>query len=142
MKRFKHKQTGHIATETHSEKNYKVSYPQNYTIPKWIIENSNDWEEVNPIFTTTDGVDLYEIPNQLYCVLAKANWAQETIHYPHQIRNSNDWKYFTTKEARQEYIKKQKPKFSIQNIEDAYMWDKTAPLYTQFIDNLKKILGE
>ena len=44
-KKYKHEATGHIATETVSEKNYKVSYPQNFIIPKWIIENSNDWKE-------------------------------------------------------------------------------------------------
>lgn len=45
-KQYKHKTTGHIAKQTNSGKNYKVSYPQNYTIPTWIIENSNDWEEI------------------------------------------------------------------------------------------------
>jgi len=56
MKEFKHKTTGHIATETNSGKNYKVSVPQNYTIPKWIIENSTDWEEV------------IEIPEYVKCI--------------------------------------------------------------------------
>lgn len=46
MRKFKHKITGYIATETNSEKNYKVSEPKNFTIPKWIIENSEDWEEI------------------------------------------------------------------------------------------------
>lgn len=46
MKKFKHKITGYIAAETTSEKNYKVSEPKNFTIPKWIVENSNDWEEI------------------------------------------------------------------------------------------------
>lgn len=46
MRKFKHKTTGYIATETNSEKNYKVSEPKNFTIPKWIIENSEDWEEI------------------------------------------------------------------------------------------------
>lgn len=46
MRKFKHKITGNIATETLTEKNYKVSEPKNFTIPKWIIENSNEWEEI------------------------------------------------------------------------------------------------
>ena len=46
MRKFKHKTTGYLATETNSEKNYKVSEPKNFTIPKWIVENSNDWEEI------------------------------------------------------------------------------------------------
>ena len=52
MKQFKHKISGHIAKQSNSGENYKVSYPQNYTIPSWIIENSNDWEEITyPIGT-------------------------------------------------------------------------------------------
>lgn len=46
MRKFKHKITGNIAVETISEKNYKVSEPKNFTVPKWIVENSNDWEEI------------------------------------------------------------------------------------------------
>lgn len=46
IRKFKHKITGYIATETNSEKNYKVSEPKNFTIPKWIIEDSEDWEEI------------------------------------------------------------------------------------------------
>ncbi len=44
--KYKHKTTGNIAELTQSGKNYKVSYPQNYTIPKWIIESSSDWEPI------------------------------------------------------------------------------------------------
>lgn len=46
MKKYKHKLTGNIAVETNSENNYKVSEPRHFTIPKWVIENSSDWEEV------------------------------------------------------------------------------------------------
>ena len=50
MRKFKHKITGYIATETNSEKNYKVSEPKNFTIPKWIVEDSVDWEEIKEEF--------------------------------------------------------------------------------------------
>lgn len=46
MRKFKHKITGNIATEIHSGYNYKVTNPQNFTIPKWIVENSSDWQEI------------------------------------------------------------------------------------------------
>lgn len=49
MRKFKHKITNNMAVETSSEKNYKVSQPRNFTIPKWIIENSNDWEEIKEL---------------------------------------------------------------------------------------------
>jgi len=46
QKKYKHKITGFIATETTTEKNYRVSEPKNFTVPKWIIEDSNDWIEI------------------------------------------------------------------------------------------------
>jgi hypothetical protein len=46
MRKFKHKTTGFIATETNSGKNFKVNNPQNFTIPSWIIEEGKDWEEI------------------------------------------------------------------------------------------------
>ena len=46
MKQYKHKITGNLATETSTGKNYRVTMPQNFTVPKWIIENSCDWEEI------------------------------------------------------------------------------------------------
>lgn len=46
MRKFKHKVSGYIATESNSEKNYTVYQPRNFTIPKWIIEEGNDWEEI------------------------------------------------------------------------------------------------
>ena len=45
--KYKHKTTGNIAELTQSGKNYKVTQPQNFTIPSWIIENSEDWEPMN-----------------------------------------------------------------------------------------------
>jgi hypothetical protein len=47
MRKFKHKITGFIATETNSGKNYKVFEKHNYTIPTWVIVNSNDWEDIS-----------------------------------------------------------------------------------------------
>jgi hypothetical protein len=142
MKRFKYKQTDYIAIEIYSKDGYEIIGQQDSFIPKWVIENSNDWEEVEPILTTSDGVDLYEFPEQLYCVLAKNNWQQQTIYWPNQFMKGKDWKCFITREARQLYIDKHKPKFSINDIENAYVFDKSAPLYQIFINNLKDIISE
>lgn len=49
MKQYKHKILDYLATETNSKENYKVSHPRHFTIPKWIIENSNDWELIPSI---------------------------------------------------------------------------------------------
>ena len=73
MKKYKHKITGNIAEETTSEKNYKVSVPKNFTIPKWIIEDSKDWEEVKEFpkivsFRNTNVTPLYSLDNKgSYC---------------------------------------------------------------------------
>jgi hypothetical protein len=63
MRKFKHKTTGYISTETNSEKNYKVSEPKNFTIPKWIVENSGDWEEIKefPKIISLQHIDTLEI---------------------------------------------------------------------------------
>lgn len=246
MKKFKHKQTGHIATETHSEKNYKVSYPQNYTIPKWIIENSNDWEEMvekdyeilyfkdnfkstsdkntlmsfrndgevflnennriiysvkrlsdNEIFTIGDicywessdrvrqsfKIRRFEIYKDRFYVysdgICRECKLEDLIHIKKPTLFTVDgvtlsigdtlWYYridekyirmttltetnlsllykneihvFSSREAAENHLNKNKPKFSIQNIEDAYVWDKSAPLYQTFINNLKEAIGE
>lgn len=44
MKTYRHKITGFTAVETTTEKNYKVTEPRHFTIPKWVVENSIDWE--------------------------------------------------------------------------------------------------
>lgn len=258
MKRFKHKQTGHIATETHSEKNYKVSYPQNYTIPKWIVENSNDWEEVKeenyeilsfrsttkdplivnkneigsfgrcvplnrllfgicsvedgtweiysvkrlsdgeiftigdsiifenfnvkvsnfnivdglmfvnfdrevgdlncfgvniiiakkaqkPIFTTHDGVDVFSREERVYYIHHSLTVFEGRLGYVLENKGKlyqlKDYVFKYKKNAK-ETASKLKKVICLSDIEQAYTWDKTAPLYTQFIDNLKKIVGE
>ncbi len=46
MKTYKHKFSGNIAQEINSSENYIVTEPQNFTIPKWIVEEGGDWEEV------------------------------------------------------------------------------------------------
>jgi len=69
MKKYKHKITGNIAVETNSGNNYKVSEPKSFTIPKWIVENSSDWEEIEePLFITEDGVEKFAGDSCYYIV--------------------------------------------------------------------------
>jgi hypothetical protein len=63
MKQYKHKTSGHIATESNSGKTYSLAHPKNTNLPKELVENSCDWELVE------DEV----IDNRDYEVLAYAN---------------------------------------------------------------------
>jgi len=82
MRKFKHKTTGRIATETSSEKNYKVSEPKNFTIPKWIIENSNDWVEIIEYPVGTKIVDTYlDTKGYVYEKLQDGKWGIGTQTY-------------------------------------------------------------
>lgn len=77
MRKFKHRLTNNIAVESTSEKNYKVSEPRNFTVPKWIIENSNDWEEIT------------EYPKLNIGVWYKVYYSnEETFHYFKSINNN------------------------------------------------------
>lgn len=66
--KYKHKITGYIAAETQSGKNYKVSVPQHFTIPKWIVEDSRDWELINQ---TNEVGKFYKHPRTPLLILIK-----------------------------------------------------------------------
>ena len=55
MKRFKYKQTDYIAIEIDSKDGYEIIGQQDSFIPKWVIENSNDWEEVERELEMAEG---------------------------------------------------------------------------------------
>jgi len=175
MRKFKHKITGNIATETLTEKNYKVSEPKNFTIPKWIVENSNEWEEIldlpigtriiqirntesiketsyektkegwyfgdlkvwidesdigegkrfqivkeKPVlFFTEDGKEIREGDEYYYvlesinnCIIGKNNCTKFGISL-----NRKGIKYFSVKEAAEEYIILNKPVLSINDVQ-------------------------
>lgn len=91
MKKFKHKITGNIATETNSGKNFKVTEPKSFTVPKWIIENSKEWEEVVE--------KEYEII-QYYCKSTPSDDGEQ-IHYSEEIKTVlrlSDGEVFTLKD--------------------------------------------
>lgn len=59
MRKFKHKKTGkiYITGDTGYYKNSEIVYSPN--LPHWVIESSNDWEEIvekQPLFTTEDAI--------------------------------------------------------------------------------------
>ena len=46
MKKFKHKITGIVAEKLNTCEKYKLKISTSDVIPAWVIENSNDWEEI------------------------------------------------------------------------------------------------
>lgn len=81
MKKYKHKITGNIAIETSSEKNYKVSEPRNFTVPKWIVENSCDWEEVKEKEYEILGVRTYKGDIYTWEEVSFDNWWKSKEHF-------------------------------------------------------------
>ena len=127
MKRYRHKETGNIAVETSSEKNYKVSEPQNFTIPKWIVENSKEWEEITNkvLIVTEDGKEIrdgetfwnvfFEKPEYHIELWRAKKWAAvEAV----KGYNTDYCKYFSTKEKAEEWIYHNKPIYSRNDIRE------------------------
>jgi hypothetical protein len=71
MKTYRHKITGFTAVETTTEKNYKVTEPRHFTIPKWVVENSSDWE-------------LVEEPKKDWEILSFTNSLRNIFHLNNQ----------------------------------------------------------
>lgn len=46
MRRFIHKPTGKIAEE---QSTYYIINKEKPTVPKWIVENGSDWEEIKQV---------------------------------------------------------------------------------------------
>lgn len=140
MKRYKHKQTGYIATETQSESNYKVSEPRNFTIPKWIVECSNEWEiQEEALFITEDGhgaIDGYRV----YQVSIVSNYSISNTYARKEILPIPSYfKYFLLKTNAENYADLHKTRFSLKDIEEAYTAPHGSPLFESLIDNLKKL---
>ena len=127
MKRYRHKETGNIAVETSSGKNYKVSEPQNSTIPKWIVENSKEWEEIinKVLIVTEDGKEIRD-GETYWNVFSEAvtpkiepwkakQWVAEEEDGEYSL---NYCKYFSTKEKAEEWIYHNKPIYSRNDIKE------------------------
>lgn len=100
---------------------------------KYIKENTK-----KPVFVSEDGVELFEEPEYVYSVLTKGLWPMERNYFYNHKYKSPEWKHFVTKEARQEYIDNNKPKYSLADIKKAYeeAFDET---FTEIEIELKKL---
>jgi hypothetical protein len=101
-----------------------------------------------PLFITEDGKSLYDLTERVFGVCPKGSW--ETNYYsgegiPLEIMDFtvySPWKYFSTKEAAEKWIKENKPKFSEKQVLDAIYKIFPAISYTHDIrEKLLKELG-
>ena len=96
----------------------------------------------NPIFVSADGVELFKnnIDNILYSVLPKENWNETTNRVGFLIKiQTKEWLHFYTKEARQEYIDNNKPKYSLKDIKKSYLKAMCIGNTVGFMSELNKL---
>ena len=95
-----------------------------------ILSNGNRYELESiskvktAIFVSADGKEFYDINEDynLFSVYPKETWMEKRYTLNEAICKET-WLHFHTKEARQEYIDNNKPKYSLADIEKAF----TAP---------------
>ena len=91
MKKFKHKITGGIAIERDFSKTIMPDFQYEYgdtRIPRNIVENSNDWEEIKPEFKVGDfvyvlGKDLansLDVVNKVFKVMPNTHFDKRLIN--------------------------------------------------------------
>jgi hypothetical protein len=101
-------------------------------------------KKLNPIFTSECGKEFYsdDMDYSLFSVLPKANWQENRYRLNDCIKfPEKEWLHFHTKEARQEYIDNNKPKFSLADVEKAYkkLMHHDFPDAKSIISELKKL---
>ncbi len=69
-----------------------------------------------PLFTTEDGVEIFEENIPLF-IVAKDSYYLADVESSKSYRNAEKWYWFSTKEKAQEYIDYNKPKYSLKDIE-------------------------
>jgi len=95
---------------------------------KYIKENQR-----KPVFISADGKEFYsgDTDYSLFSVLPKANWQENRYRLNDCIKfPKKEWLHFHTKEARQEYIDNNKPKYSLTDFKQVLKWvdDKQAEI--------------
>lgn len=87
---------------------------------RWGITHVKKSPIRKPILVTEDGKEIFEGDEYiLFSVLTKSNWAESRTPCNRVLEWSNELKHFHTKEAREEYIKWNKPMYNLKDIDDA-----------------------
>jgi len=117
MKKYKHKITGDTVILEDDQYSAHLAFLRDQLIPRRFIIGSNDWQEIveskNPLFTTEDGVEIFE-GTRMHCInLDLYRYYDETIaaniHMNQSIDKSHGIVWFSTKEAAKNYIIENKP---------------------------------
>jgi hypothetical protein len=90
------------------------------------------------LFTTEDGVPVFDIDQDLYWVLATGDWKTECSMLPANVNNYNKtWKAFSTAEARAEYVLQNRPVLSLSDIEKCMKHEDAMGYKWGFLDSDK-----
>lgn len=94
-----------------------------------------------PLFTTEDGVPVYEGGEIFVCdsEFKVGIVIISEISYPHKKKL---YKFFSTHSAANEYALANKPQLSLSDVEQAYVGDKKSKEYISLIDNLRLIIRQ
>ena len=87
------------------------------------------------LFTTENGVDIFEGDDYFY--ISTEHWITVNINHSKSIDLSSTFKAFSTKEAAEEYIEMNKPKFSLEDVRGILCM--YAPLDLRFDDIINSL---
>ena len=111
-----------------------LSFVSDENRDKYIKEHTR-----KPIFVSADNVEMFE-GDFTFSVLSRNTWEEKRFRVSSFTADMNkDWIHFHTKEARQEYIDNNKPKYSLADIKKAFTAPHHSPLYIGFKANLKAL---
>lgn len=111
-KKYRHKKTSKVVIERPT-----AYYSESEAgLPKWVVENSDDWEEVAEgyLFTTYDGVKIYKGMKTIPIYesdLSLGVFSYYSKDEPHSL-------YFSTERAALDYLNLHAPRFSKKEIID------------------------
>ncbi len=116
MKKYKHKLTGKIFTETENKYYY---FSDTESVPHYVVAGSNDWEPIKP-FITEDKVEIFKGDKYWEVVLLNNNYSIRDMLSDTGIAPCRDYYItFSTEKAAKDWIELNKPQYSIKDIEKA-----------------------
>lgn len=126
-KKYKHKKTDLIFESSVDGSSITDLYPYrgylngvHITLPAFVVENSDDWEEITPVlFITEDGVEIRD-KNQRVFYVFKNGFSIGDIPFKDSSvgrgRLTPEVIYFSSREARSNYILENKVLFSVNEV--------------------------
>ena len=123
-----------------SELEKETGYPVEVLPVLLELERDNKTESLKMLLTTKDGVDIVDPEQKLYD-LSTDNWWKGLTKaiYASQMQDIKTRKFFSTAEARQEYIEYHKPIYSLKDIEEK-ITGKDSAILKRLKEELKKKL--